>query len=195
MPPGRPSPEPESPSTLSTATSTAHASSLSVVCLSHGDGQSPWHPQECSDHEGLRIAADVSHSRKERKSPAWRRPRGTWSPKLTLSLLRDAGFTSCHSFFLRDVGMLNLPKETGMKVKAGDARRCLGMEPGTEDAPASRFFPGCSSSGPLCRGLPGPPHQAGWGLLLIPSSILVTQWSVVLVETCFREQTPGSGLF
>lgn len=66
-----------------------------------------------------------------------------------------------------------------MKVKAGDARRCLGMEPGTEDAPASRFFPGCSSSGPLCQGLPGPPHQAGWGLLLIPSSILVTQWSGV----------------
>lgn len=179
MPPGRPSPEPESPSALSTATSTAHASSLSVVCLSHGDGQSPWHPQECSDHEGLRIAADVSHSRKERKSPAWRRPRGTWSPKPTLSLLRDAGFTSCHSFFLCDVGMLNLPKETGMKVKAGDARRYLGTEPGTEDAPASRFFPRCSSSGPLCRGLPGPPHQAGWGLLLIPSSILVIQWSGV----------------
>lgn len=94
-----------------------------------------------------------------------------------------------------------------MKVKAGDTRRCLGTEPGTEDAPASRFFPGCSSSGPRAR-LPscagvclGPHARLGGGCCssLLPFLSLNGQawgaYPVVPVETCFREQTPGSGLF
>lgn len=65
--PGRPSPAPESLSPLFTAASTACASPLSLVCRTRGERQSPWHPQECSDHTGLRIVADISHSRKERE--------------------------------------------------------------------------------------------------------------------------------
>lgn len=65
----------------------------------------------------------------------------TWNPNPALSLLCD-------------VGMLCPPRETGMKIKADDAQRCLGTERGIEDAPASRRLPalsGCSGSSPRAR--------------------------------------------
>lgn len=120
----------------------------------------------------------------------------TWSPNPALSLLCD-------------VGVLCPPRETGMKIKADDAQRCLGTERGIEDAPASRrlpALPGCSGSSPrarrpCCAGVwLGPPARLGGGCSSLLAFLSLSgqasgAYPVTPVETCFREQTPGSGLF
>lgn len=107
------------------------------------------------------------------------------------------------------MGVLCPPKGTGMKVKADGSQRCLGIEPVIEDAPAPGRFPalpGHSSSSPRAR-LPGcagvwlgPRARLGGScssLLAFLSSVgrCGGAYPVTPVETCFRDQTPGSGLF